>query len=182
MTDADCEKTVRRGYRFGEFRFDTVEGRLYRREHPLDLQGLPQRLLTALLEEPGVTVPREVLYERLWPDTFVDCERGLNTAVRKLRRAIGDSAVRPVFVETVPRRGYRFIAPVESWDPTDLRPTSPAPVDAGAPVETARWVSLAAAALAAVALIVTLAGRGSELDAYDARGCPNRTAEATVER
>lgn len=181
--DMDGEKTVGRGFRFGTFRFDPVEGGLYCGEHPLDLQDLPQRLLSVLLEQPGVTVPRDVLYERLWPDTFVDCERGLNTAVRKLRRAIGDSADQPVFVETVPRRGYRFIAPVESWDPTDLSLTSPARVMATPPVAAARWVSIAAAALATVALIVTLAGRGTEpRDAYDGRDCPDRTAKAPVDR
>lgn len=175
------EETVGRGYRFGNFRFDPMEGELHCGEHPLALQDLPQRVLAALLEQPGVTVPRDVLYERLWPDTFVDCERGLNTAVRKLRRALGDSADQPVFVETVPRRGYRFIAPVASWHPSDSRRTPHARVAATPQAATQRWLSIAAAALATVALIVTLFGRGSEpRNAHDPRDCPDRTAAASL--
>jgi len=68
-----------------------------------------------LLERPGETVPREVAQQRLWPtDTFVDFDHGVNTAINRLREALGDSAENPRFIETVPRRGYRFIAPVES--------------------------------------------------------------------
>ena len=67
-----------------------------------------------LLERPGEVVPREELQKRLWPgDTFVDFDRGLNRAINKLREALGDSSGSPRFIETVPRRGYRFIAPVE---------------------------------------------------------------------
>ena len=71
VKEADGGGTIARGYRFGDFRFDPEEGGLYRGEKPLDLQNLPRRLLAALLERPGVTVPRDVLYERLWPNTFV---------------------------------------------------------------------------------------------------------------
>ena len=77
------------------------------------LQQQPLQLLSVLLERPGELVTREELRKRLWPDdTFVDFEHGVNAAVKRLRDTLGDSAESPRFVETVPRRGYRFIAPV----------------------------------------------------------------------
>ena len=78
----------------------------------LSLQQQPLQLLSVLLEQPGELVTRDELRKRLWPDdTFVDFEHGLNAAVKRLRDTLGDSADSPRFVETVPRRGYRFIAP-----------------------------------------------------------------------
>src|SRR5207244_11600718 len=80
----------------------------------LHIQDQTLRILTALLDRPGEVVTREDLRESLWPsDTFVDFERSLNAAVAKLRQVLADSAEHPRFVETVSRRGYRFIAPVE---------------------------------------------------------------------
>jgi DNA-binding winged helix-turn-helix (wHTH) protein/Tol biopolymer transport system component len=79
----------------------------------LKLTGQPFHVLAILLERAGDVVTREELQKRLWPDTFVDVERNLNTAVNKIREVLGDSAETPRFVETLPRRGYRFIAPVE---------------------------------------------------------------------
>ena len=74
---------------------------------------MPFRILRALVENPGAIVTRDELRRRLWPDdTFVDFERGLNTAVNRLRLALGDSAEQPRYIETVARTGYRFIAPV----------------------------------------------------------------------
>src|SRR4029453_12414748 len=82
----------------------------------------PLRLLEVLVEHPGQVVSRDQLRERLWAaDTFVDFEHGLNAAVKRLRDALGDSAERPRFIETVPRRGYRFIAPGETL-PTAVGP------------------------------------------------------------
>src|SRR5262249_19027366 len=79
----------------------------------LRLQEKPLQLLLLLLEHPGEIVLREDLQRRLWPNgTYVDFDKGLNTAVKKLRYALGDSPDKPVFIETIPRRGYRFIAPV----------------------------------------------------------------------
>jgi DNA-binding winged helix-turn-helix (wHTH) protein len=99
--------------RFGPFELDARTGELRREGRSIGLQDQPLRLLQALLEQPGEIVTRDVLRQRLWPaDTFVDFEHGLNAAVKRLRDALGDSADTPVFVETVPRRGYRFIAPV----------------------------------------------------------------------
>ena len=78
------------------------------------------RVLAALAAQPGVLVTREELRKHLWPDeTFVDFETGLNTAVSKLREALNDDAEHPRYIETVPRRGYRFLAPVENGDGQD---------------------------------------------------------------
>src|SRR5262249_38465679 len=79
------------------------------------LTGQPFQILVILLEHPGDLVTREQLQRRLWPsDTFVDFDRGLNAAINRVREALGNSAENPRFVETLPRRGYRFIAPVVS--------------------------------------------------------------------
>jgi DNA-binding winged helix-turn-helix (wHTH) protein len=85
------------------------------------LQNQPLELLLRLLQRPGEVVTRHELERQLWPaGTFVDFEHGLNAAVKRLRTAIGDSAGRPRFVETLPRRGYRFIAPVEPIDSREI--------------------------------------------------------------
>lgn len=100
-------------YRFGEFEADLRAWKLRRKGAPVDLQDLPFQVLTLLLQRAGELVTREELRTKLWPgDVFVDFEDGVNTAVRKLRLALEDSADQPRFIETVPRRGYRFIVPV----------------------------------------------------------------------
>jgi DNA-binding winged helix-turn-helix (wHTH) protein len=104
-------------------RFATLEADLQARELrknglKLKLHGQPFEVLAMLLERPGEVVNREQLRERLWPtDTFVDFDHGVNTAINRLREALGDSADNPHFIETLPRRGYRFIAPIESIPP-----------------------------------------------------------------
>jgi Tol biopolymer transport system component/DNA-binding winged helix-turn-helix (wHTH) protein len=99
--------------RFGIFEIDLETGELYRNGARLKLQEQPFQMLAMLLERPGEVVTREALRERLWPaDTFVDFDHGLNTATKKLRQALGDVADNPRFIETLARRGYRFIAPV----------------------------------------------------------------------
>ncbi len=100
--------------RFGSFEVDLHAGELRKKGVRIRLQEKPFQMLSALLEHPGELIIREALRQRLWSsDTFVDFDGSLNTAVGKLREALGDSAENPRFVETVPRRGYRFIAPVE---------------------------------------------------------------------
>ena len=99
--------------RFGAFEADVQTGELRKDGVKLKFSGQPFQVLAILLERPGEVVTREELQKRLWPDTFVDVERNLNTAVNKIREVLGDSAESPRFVETLPRRGYRFIAPVE---------------------------------------------------------------------
>jgi len=98
---------------FGLFEADPSSGQLYRRGRRIPLQEQPFRILAMLLERPGEVVTREEVRKQLWPDgTFVDFNDGLDTAIKKLRYALGDSAQNPTFIETIPRRGYRFIAPV----------------------------------------------------------------------
>ncbi len=100
--------------RFGVFELDLNTGELCKNGRKLKLQEQPFRLLGLLLEQPGQPVTRDRLKEVLWPsDTFVDFDHSLNAAIAKLRQALGDSAENPRFIETLARRGYRFIAPVE---------------------------------------------------------------------
>lgn len=100
-------------YRFGVFELDLRAAELRKNGVKLKLQDQPYQVLIKLLERPGEVVSREDLHSTLWQqDTFVDFETGLNTAIKRLREAIGDSAERPTFIETVPRRGYKFIATV----------------------------------------------------------------------
>jgi DNA-binding winged helix-turn-helix (wHTH) protein len=99
--------------RFATFEVDFPAGELRKSGVKLRLTGQPFQVLTILLERPGEVVTREELQKRLWPDTFVDVDHNLNTAINKIREVLGDSAEIPRFVETLPRRGYRFIAPVD---------------------------------------------------------------------
>lgn len=99
--------------RFNGFELDTQSGELSKCGQKLKLQGQPIQILGILLEKPGELITRKEIHERLWPaDTFVDFEHSLNTAVKKLRQALGDEADTPTFIETLPRRGYRFIGEV----------------------------------------------------------------------
>jgi TolB-like protein/DNA-binding winged helix-turn-helix (wHTH) protein/Tfp pilus assembly protein PilF len=99
--------------RTGLFEIDLATGQVHKNGRRLPLQEQPFRVLAMLLDRPGGVVTRQELQARLWPaDTFVGFDEGLNTAIRKLRMVFGDSAGNPRFIETLPRRGYRFIAPV----------------------------------------------------------------------
>ncbi|HEV2247161.1 MAG TPA: winged helix-turn-helix domain-containing protein [Terriglobia bacterium] len=103
--------------RFGIFEADLSSGELRRDGLKVKIQEMPFQVLVSLLERPGEVVTREDLRKRLWPaDTFVDFEHGLSKAINKLREALGDDANNPRFVETLTRRGYRFIGPVERTD------------------------------------------------------------------
>jgi len=120
--------------RFGIFEADLEARELRKHGRRVRLQDQPFAILTVLLERPGVIVTREELREKLWPaDTFVDFDHSLNTAINKIREVLGDSAASPRFVETVARRGYRFLAEVRSEpditashlpmaEPSDIRP------------------------------------------------------------
>src|SRR6201996_4403149 len=100
-------------WRFGVFEFDTYSMELRRAGIPVKLRDQSSRILAYLLEHAGRMVTREELRQRLWPsDTFVDFDHSLNTAVMTLRDALGDSADKPLYIETLPKRGYRFVAPV----------------------------------------------------------------------
>src|SRR5437879_10833462 len=101
--------------RFGHFEVDTRSGELRRQGSKVNLQEQPFQALVLLLDRPGEVVTREELRKRLWPEnTFVDFERGLNKAINKLRAVLRDDAEKPRYIETLPQRGYRFIAAVEN--------------------------------------------------------------------
>jgi anti-anti-sigma factor len=103
-----------RGFHFGPFEVDLETGELRKNGRKLHLQEKPFQVLVALLEQRGKLMNREALRQRLWPgNTFVDFDNGLNTAVSKLREVLSDSAEEHRYIETLPRRGYRFVAPVE---------------------------------------------------------------------
>jgi len=113
-------------HKFGEFVVEPRAGELFRRGKKIKLQQQPMQVLLALLEKPGQVVTREELRQKIWPaDTFVDFEHSLNTAIKKLRLALGDRAKKSKFVETLPRRGYRFLAKVEAAEErAAIKPTS----------------------------------------------------------
>jgi len=104
-------------YRFGAFEADATTGELRRKGLRAKLNAQPFQVLLMLLERPGALLTREEISKELWPDgTFVDYEHGVSSAVNRIREALGDTASNSRFVETLARRGYRFIAPVERID------------------------------------------------------------------
>src|SRR5262245_16124503 len=163
---AQSATTPRRNLCFGSFEVDLESGELRRQGVKIKLQDQPFRLLALLLERAGEVVTREELRDELWPaDTFVDFDHSLNTAVRKLREALGDSAETPRFVETLARRGYRFMAPVAEQGPTaQPAPSADVEVAAPSPPLTTRWppfarrVVVIAAVLSSAALVAYWVG------------------------
>jgi TolB-like protein/DNA-binding winged helix-turn-helix (wHTH) protein/tetratricopeptide (TPR) repeat protein len=140
-----------RVYRFGVFTLDARTGELTHNGSKTALREQPLQLLLALLEQPGELVTREELVSRLWPTrTFVDVDRGLNKAVNHLREVLGDSAEQPRFVETLPRKGYRFVAPVAHGAP-EAEPGTPASPKTPRG-NLRRWLALSGAAFACLAL------------------------------
>lgn len=111
--------------RFATFEVDSGSREIFKQGRKVKLQEQPFELLLALLERPGEVLTREELKQRVWPDdTVVDFDRGLNRAVNRVRDALGDDAENPRFVETIPRRGYRFIAPVQELGLTEATPAT----------------------------------------------------------
>jgi DNA-binding winged helix-turn-helix (wHTH) protein len=140
--------------RFGVFELDLNSGELSKNGRKLKLQDQPFRILSLLLEQPGVIITRERLKEVLWPaETFVDFDHSLNAAIAKLRQVLGDSAESPRFVETVARRGYRFIAPTECTG-TPISELSAPPIEEHA--KKGNRVALAAV----IAFVAALAAAG----------------------
>jgi DNA-binding winged helix-turn-helix (wHTH) protein/tetratricopeptide (TPR) repeat protein len=130
--------------RFGTFEVDLRAGELRKQGVRIKVQEQPFHVLTFLLQRPGEVVTREELRAQLWQsDTFVDFDNGLNTSINKLREALGDSADNPRFIETLPRRGYRFIAPISSKDRIEKNPPEP--------ILRSRW-RIAVALMAVVAI------------------------------
>lgn len=129
--------------RFGPFELDNHAGELFNRGLKLKLQGHPIQILQMLLERPGDLITREEIQQRLWPpetSTFVDFEHGVNNAMRKLRQALGDEAETPRYIETLPRRGYRFIGQIEPEPSASEalldQPFTPAPESTDEPITT----------------------------------------------
>ena len=119
---------------FGDFRANLSTGELWRRGQPVKLQDQPFRMLAMLLENAGHVVSKEELRQRLWPgDTYVNFDVGLNSCAKRLRQALGDSAETPVFFETMSRRGYRWIGPVETVGAEAPMPASILPAQAVPP-------------------------------------------------
>ena len=135
--------------RFGVFEIDVRSGELRKQGHKIRIEGQPLQILICLLENPGELVTREELHRKLWPaDTYVNFEHGLNAAVKRLRQALNDSADNPRFVETLPRRGYRFLAPIQAVDAggdlpvvNEVPPAEPVPAS-GDPAEAKDDVGL----------------------------------------
>ena len=171
------DSTPRGSIRFGAFELDPTSGELLKRGIRFRLRDKPLQVLLALLERPGETVTRQELQHRLWPgDTFVEFENGLNNAVSRLRDALGDSADTPRYIETLPRRGYRFIAPLEHTAPDEGHAVAAQPStgdastresDREAMPSRSRWLLIAGLGVAA-ALLVGLAVRWRQA-APDAR-------------
>lgn len=146
--------------RFAEFEVDRRADELRQHGLRIKLQHQPFLVLSRLLEQPGEVVSREELRQELWPaDTFVDFEHGLNEAILKLRLALNDSADAPRFIETLPRRGYRFIAPVQGPAPAASVASPEALAAPGRPSARGRMV-MALGALAGVVVLLTLARIG----------------------
>ena len=163
---ADKSRVVR----FGLFEVDLHEAELRKGGIRIKLQDQPFQILTLLLECPGQTVSREELRTKLWPaDTFVDFDHSLNSSIKKLREALGDDSDSPRFIETLHRRGYRFIAPVDGHGAHAAERTEQVPAVAAAHSESKslarwqQWTAIAALVVGATALGLWLHPQGSPL-------------------
>lgn len=135
MTEDSTDPQSASRYRFGVFEVDAATGELRRQGLRVKLNTQPFQLLLMLLERPGQLLTREEISRQLWPDgTFVDYEHGVNSAVNRIREALGDTAANPRFLETLARRGYRFIAPVERVD--SRQSSSPSEAGSLSPAES----------------------------------------------
>ena len=155
---------ARNRIRFAPFELDPQSGELFKLGQKLNLHGQPIEVLSILLEHPGELVTREEFCQRLWPqDTFVDFEHSLNTAIKKLRQTLDDNPDAPRYIETLPKKGYRFIAQVETApngvdpvaEPTNGPPASP--TDSDDPDKYARRKSRLWKLAAAIALVLAIA-------------------------
>lgn len=125
-------------YRFGLYEFELDSLALSREGHPVALQNQPARLLALLIRNAGTIVPKEDMIRHIWGEkTHVDYNEGLSYCVKQVRKALRDDAENPCFVQNIPRRGYRFIAPLESVRPVPEDPAG-SPVEATPPQRT--WV------------------------------------------
>jgi len=132
-------------YRFGQFELDIAAGELRRNASRVRVQPQPFKLLALLARRAGTLVTRDDIRLELWPeDTFVDFDQAVNFAIKQIRDVLGDSAERPLYIETVPRRGYRFIAPIETSTPDGSRPAAvPLSGSVSVRLEKALWTNIA---------------------------------------
>jgi DNA-binding winged helix-turn-helix (wHTH) protein len=129
--------------RFGAFELDIAAEKLFKQGRTVRLQPQPFKVLRLLASTSGRMVSREEIQATLWTsDTFVDFDQGVNFAVKQVREALGEDAERAVYIETIPKRGYRFIAPVEVVGPPDHRSARRATTDFG--LLKALWANIAA--------------------------------------
>src|SRR6516165_6770075 len=148
------------GVLFGPFRLDLRAGELHKDDRKIRLQEQPFRVLQLLVERPGEVVTRKELQKKLWPnDTIVEFDHSINSAMRRLRDALGDTAEKPKYVETVARRGYRFLVAVEWVEPANpsagavpVVPTAPGQVAPAKPIPRAGSVLQIAAETGALAV------------------------------
>lgn len=144
-------------FRFGIFRFNPATGELLKGVTPLRLQEQPARVLAYLIERRGELVTRQELQNLLWPEGInVDYESGLNSTMRRLRQTLLDEADKPRYIETIPKRGYRWIAPVElESDATPINIPVLPPMEVSPATPRRRWIAIGALAAAATAIGVT---------------------------
>src|SRR5579863_5101691 len=136
---------------FGEFEFDSGARVLTRKGRVVKLQAQPAQLLFVLLAQNGRVVSREELKQAIWgQDTYVDFEKGLNFCIGQVRSALQDSAARPVYIRTLPKQGYQFIAPVQIAS----RPASPLEGETPGRYAQARWLSIAGGGVALTILVI----------------------------
>lgn len=152
----ESPKQSPKAFTFGAFEVDVAAAEVRKHGIRIRLQRQPFEVLLSLLERPGELVTREELEKKLWPaDTFVDFEHGLGSAINRLREALGDSTDQPRYIETVPRRGYKFIAAVEHNHPTAARVCAAVP--SGEATKAMRRFSRTAALSVATAIALVLA-------------------------
>src|ERR1700733_6384141 len=163
----EAPATSRQCVRVGAFELSLRSEELRKHGNKVKLQGQPLKILAILLAQPGELVTREVLQKELWPeDTFVDFDSGLNSAIKKLREALGDSRESSRFIETLPRRGYRFIAPVEEAESAASGPSTsyepPEQVLADRRLSRYRFPVMVGAGVLVLLLILTYGARWRE--------------------
>src|SRR5688572_27207125 len=160
--------------RFGPFSFEPASGELRRQGTPLRLQPQPARVLAILVTRAGEVVSRDDLRLQIWPEgTYVDFERGLNFCIAQIRSALGDSADSPRFIETLPKRGYRFVAPVTRPGPIAV------PVSSGQRTTGYGQRTLSRRGLT-VAVILLLLAIGAGVAALARRGNPHAPIRVAV--
>ncbi len=146
--------------RFDDFEFDPRSGQLLRNGQPIRIQPQPLRVLKLLLERPGQTIPREELREHIWGSaTYVEFDQGLNYCIRQIRLALGDNAARPVYVETLPKQGYRFLPAVVHVDGNGTAGVVPMPAllspSSRNRIRRFVWLGITCSGVLAVAAVTT---------------------------